>query len=134
MKVRPLRGSAAVFVALLTASALAGCFPTPRAQDATGPREFFKQVSEKEKPCDRPVQVLPAGTAPGRRYRELANLSATCAPGSIELCERRLKERACALGADALLLTDAESGPNPAAVPIHSSLTRSARALQWESP
>jgi hypothetical protein len=107
---------------------------TPRLQDAPAPRDFFKQVSEKEAPCARPVKLLPAGALPGRPYREIASLSATCSPGSIELCERRLKERACTLGADALLLSEGEPGANPAALPMQSLVSRSARALQWESP
>ena len=112
-----------------------GCFAgTPRIQDAPAPRDFYKQVTEKEAPCDHPVKLLPAGAQPGRRYREIASLSATCSPGAIELCERRLKERACVLGADALLLTESESGANPAAIPMQSQVSRSARALQWESP
>jgi hypothetical protein len=135
MEPRLSRRSTSVFAVLVAASAMAGCIGTiPRPEDASAPRDFYKQVSEKEKPCDRPVQLLPPGAPLGRRYRELANLSATCSPGSVELCERRLKERACALGADALLFSDAESGPNPAAAPIQSLVSRSARALQWESP
>jgi hypothetical protein len=102
-------------------------------QDSQAPRDFYKQASEKEMPCDHPIKVFPAGSLPGRPHREVASLSASCSPGSLELCERRLKERACALGADALLLLDGESGPNPAAPPMQSLVSRNARALRWES-
>jgi len=120
-------------VLLQLTPALDGCgVATPRAQDAPAPLDFYKEATEKEKPCDRPVKVLPAGSSLGRPYREIASLSATCSPGSTELCERRLKERACELGADALLLSDAEPGPNPNNVPIQSLVSRNARALRWE--
>ena len=133
MKTRSLRRSAVWFAGLVATSTLGGCFlGTRRPQDAQAPHDFYKQVSEKEVTCDRPVKVLPPGALPGRPHREVASLSATCSPGSIELCERRLRERACALGADALLLTESESGPNPAAAPMHTQVSRSARALVWE--
>jgi len=123
----------ALFILLQLAPTLAACgVATPRVQDAPAPTDFYKQATEKEKPCDRPIQVLPAGSSLGRPYREMASLSATCSPGSTELCERRLKERACEMGADALLLGETEPGPNPNNVPIQSLVSRNARALQWE--
>ena len=125
----------AFWVLLQLTPTLAACgVATPRIQDAPAPLDFYKQASEKETPCDRPIQVLPAGSSLGRPHREIASLSASCSPGSTELCERHLKERACALGADALLLGDAEPGPNPNNVPIQSLVSRSARALKWEGP
>ncbi|HMI86770.1 MAG TPA: hypothetical protein VK550_21905 [Polyangiaceae bacterium] len=132
----PSRRRRAFAIAVVTAlGTLGSCIAgTPRLQDASAPRDFYKEVSEKEAACDRPVQLLPAGTLPGRRYRELASLSATCSPGSVELCDRRLKERACALGADAVLLGEGEPGASPAAIPMQSLVSRNARALKWQSP
>jgi hypothetical protein len=102
-------------------------------QDAQAPQDFYRQLTRKEKPCDRPIEMLPAGSRPGRPHREIASLSASCAVGFTGLCERHLRERACALGADALLLADAEAGPNPAAPAAQSLMSLSARALRWES-
>ena len=129
MITRPLERLIAPFFLQLAMGSL--CVGTPRMQDAPAPRDFYKEVSEKETPCDRPVSVVPAGSLPARPYREIANLSATCSPGSMDLCERRLKQRACELGADALLLEEAAGGPNPSAVPIQSLVSRNARALRW---
>jgi hypothetical protein len=134
MEIRPARRGAICLGAVVSSTALFGCFGTPRAQDALTPREFYQQATEREAPCDRPIKVLPAGVLPGRPHREIATISATCAPGALELCERRLKERACALGADVLVLTEGESGPNPAATPLHSFVSRDARALRWDPP
>jgi hypothetical protein len=111
----------------------AGClFAQQHPEDARAPADFVEQWGKREKPCERPILVFPASAAPGRPKRELANISATCSPGSVELCERRLKERACALGADAILLGESEPGPNPAGGSRQSQVSRSARAVLWE--
>jgi hypothetical protein len=130
MKTRLQRPSTIWIAALVATGTETGCWVRP--EDAPAAPDFYKTVSEREAPCDHPVQLLPAGAVPGRPHREVASLSATCSPGSISLCERHLKERACALGADALLLTESEPGPNPAAKPGQSLVSRSARALRWE--
>src|SRR3954454_10308406 len=92
---------------VLAALPLLGCWAaTPRPEDAHAPRDFYAQIHPAESKCDRDIAMLPPGATPGRPYKEVASLSATCSPGSIELCERRLKERACELGADALVPTE----------------------------
>ena len=123
-------------IAFLIASCLVlatGCWAaTPRIEDAQAPRDFYAEINPSASTCDREVLVFPAGAAPGRPFKELASLSATCSPGSIALCERRMKDRACELGADAVVLVDTEPGPNPA-TPARQRLTsRSGRAIRWE--
>jgi hypothetical protein len=119
-----------VAIALFGLLGTAGCF-WPRAEDAPARRDFYRQWTQREAPCDRLISVFPAQSAPGRPSRELANMSATCSPGSIELCERDLKERACALGADAVLMAEPEPGPNPAGGSRQSLVSRSGRAVRW---
>src|SRR5256885_10616621 len=95
---------------------LGGCWAaTPRPEDAHAPRDFYAQIHPAESKCDRDVAVFPAGAAPGRPHREIASLSATCSPGAIDVCERRMKDRACELAADAVILVEPGSGPNPVA-------------------
>jgi hypothetical protein len=121
-------------MALLTAAALAGCWPfaTPHPEDAHAPRDFYQQVRPPESKCDRAITVLPAGATPGRPHKEVASISATCSPGAVEVCEQRMKERACELGADAVLLLDATPGPNPSGASNQSLVSRNGRAIRWE--
>jgi hypothetical protein len=113
---------------------LGGCSPalTPRPQDYNAPRDFYAQVRPPESKCDREIVVLPAGATPGRPNKEVASLSATCSPGATDVCERRLKDRACELGADAIVLVEPTPGPNPAGPSGQTLVSRSARALRWE--
>jgi hypothetical protein len=116
---------------LLVSLVASACFTTPRPEDLPATQEFLSVDTYKEKECDRPLAVIPAGAQSGRPRRELANISVTCYPGALWLCERRLKERACALGADAVLLSDAEPGPHPAGGSRLSQVSRSGRAVRW---
>ena len=118
----------------LVASILGGCWPalTPRPQDAHAPRDFYAQIRPPESKCEREIAVLPAGSTPGRPHKEVASLSATCSPGSIEVCERRMQERACELGADAVVLVEPSPGPNPVGASGQTLVSRSARAIKWQ--
>jgi hypothetical protein len=115
-------------------SALGGCWPalTPRPQDSNAPRDFYAQVRPPESKCDREITVLPAGSAPGRPHKEVASLSATCSPGAVDVCERQMKDRACELGADAILLAEPSAGPNPVGASGQTLVSRSSRAIRWQ--
>ena len=101
-------------------------------QDAPAPRDFFAQVHDKEEACDHEVVVFRPGAPIARPYKEVGSLSATCSPGAADICERRLRERACALGADGLVLVDPTAGPSPAEVAGQSLISRDGRAIRWE--
>jgi hypothetical protein len=118
----------------LLASTVGGCWPalTPRPQDSNAPRDFYSQVRPSESKCDREIAVFPAGATPGRPHKEVASLSATCSPGAIDVCERQMKERACELGADALVLAEPSAGPNPAGPSGQSLVSRNGRAIRWQ--
>jgi hypothetical protein len=105
----------------------------PRPQDSQAPHDFYAQLRPEGATCDREVAILPSSGASGRKYKELASISATCSPGS-QLCERRLKDRACELGADAVILTEPSSGPNPPGGSSQSLVSQSGRAVRWETP
>jgi hypothetical protein len=121
-----MRRGLLVVVALSCAPAL-----TPRPQDSSAPRDFYAQFSREKPACDREVAVLPAGSSTGRTYKEVASISATCSPGSIELCEERLKSRACELGADAVIETEPAPGATPSGASGQSLVSRGARAIRW---
>lgn len=127
-------GATAKEVVLLGSIALAaGCFGTPRVEDAHAPRAYWEEVvGSRESKCDRPIDVVPAHAMLGRARREVANITVSCYPGVPWVCERLLKERACELGADAVLLSDAEPGPNPAGGSRQSMVSKSGRAVRWE--
>jgi hypothetical protein len=115
------------------ASHLAACWAaTPRPEDAHAPRDFYAQLRPPERKCDRDVAILPAGATPGRPHKEVSSLSATCSPGAIDVCDQRLKERACELGADAIVMVEPTPGPNPAGASGQRLVSRSGRAIRWE--
>ena len=118
---------------LVASLVVSACFATtPRPEDVPATREFLSVDTYKEKECDHPVAVIPAAAPTGRPHRQLANISVTCYPGATWLCERRLKERACALGADAVILSDSEPGPNPAGGSRLSQISQNGRAVRWK--
>jgi hypothetical protein len=126
-------------VALVVCAIACGCaevtprIPTPHVQDAHAPADFYEANLHRESPpCDRAIALFPAaGAASGRRYKEIASLSATCSPGSLELCEQRLKERACELKADAVIMTESTPGASPAGASGQSLVSKSGRAIRW---
>jgi hypothetical protein len=122
------------FTLLIGPVVFSGCGAalTPRVQDAPAPRDFFTEVHEKETPCDHEVVVFPPEASVAKPYKELASMSATCSPGAVDICERRLKERACALGADAVILVGSGPSPQPAGGSNQSIVSRSGRAVRWE--
>src|SRR5690349_22182849 len=124
--------SRSVMVILGSIALVAGCLGAPRIEDAHAPRAYWDSVNGPEPKCDRPLAVIPAHAVSGRPHREIANISVTCYPGVLWVCERRLKERACELGADAVLLSDALPGPNPAGGSRQSTVSQSGRAVRWE--
>jgi hypothetical protein len=120
---------------LLVVHALGGCWAlTPRIEDATAPRDFYAQTQPSKSKCVREIAVFPPGALPARPHKDVASLSATCYPGALELCEQRMKDRACELGGDALLLLESTAGPNPAGASRQSLVARSGRAVRWEAP
>jgi hypothetical protein len=125
----PLGSARLTFVACI--AALPACLAlTPHPEDAQAPRDFYRQVRPPASTCKRMVEVLSPETPIRRPYKELSALSATCSPGARSVCERRLKDRACERGADAVLL-NADAGPTPAGASSLSEISVSGRAVAW---
>jgi hypothetical protein len=121
------------WAALLSAEGLCGGPAlTPRLEDTHAPRDFYAQVQRKEPACNRPVTVFPPGAAVGTPYKEMSSLSGTCSPGAIDVCEARMMERACELGAYAVILSETSPGPDPAGASSQSIVSRTGRAVRWE--
>jgi hypothetical protein len=120
---------------IAAAVSLLGCglAGTPRAQDAPAPRDFYAQLKPDDPPaCRRPVRVFePSASLPG--YQVMSSMSVTCSPGALDVCERRLRARACELQADAVILEEA-SGPAgvPPGASSQSLVTRGGRAIRWK--
>lgn len=119
-------------LALSSAAWFVACFAaTPRIEDASAPRDFREQVAGADAECHRLVELVEEGARVSRPYDELAMLSATCSPGARSLCERRLKESACARGADAVLLVAPVPGALPPGSSGFSQIAVSGRAVRW---
>jgi len=113
---------------------LAGCnfMATPRIEDAPAPSDYYRLAKPSERKCKRDVPILEANRAGGRPYEELKTLSATCYPGTPGVCEQTLLERACELGADALLVLEPQALGSPAGANTQSLTSMTARALRWK--
>lgn len=110
-----------------------GCIsvPTPRAEDASAPSDYFASSNVATTACPREVELLRSAAEVRRPFRQLADLSATCYPGAPRVCENRLLARACELEADALVLSEATPGGTPPGASSQSRVSISGRAVRW---
>jgi hypothetical protein len=104
---------------------------TPHHEDVAAPGDAYQQALGPRPECEPMVELLRSPTLAQRPYRELASLSATCSPGSRELCERRLLDRACQLRASAVILTPDAGGGTPPGASTQSRISMSGRAVRW---
>jgi hypothetical protein len=103
----------------------------PRPEDAPALKDFHSQLTRGEGPvCAHVISLLEPGQVT-RPYKVILSLSATCSPGSVQLCEDRLIERACRLGADAVVLDGVEDGASPPGASPQSLVSRGGRAIRW---
>jgi len=106
---------------------------TPRIEDATAPRDYYRLAKPSERKCRRDVPLLNAAQAGGLPYDELNTLSASCYPGTPEVCEQALLERACELHADALLVLEPQANGSPPGANTQSLTSLTARALRFRA-
>jgi hypothetical protein len=131
----PIVKRIALALAAWIAPVAIGCLPDPKYNVATDPAVGappapFPSVWPRWKPradCPRGVSVVSSTQANGRRYRVVSQTSVTCGMAFGADCEERLVERACELGADAVVLSDDERGPKP----MHDP-TRSGLLVRWD--
>lgn len=122
-------GLASIGLLAVTACAVMGL---PRIEDSPAPREYYEQTTTAESTCSPPVELLRSASEVVRPYREVATLSATCYPGTPRLCEQRLKERACELKAEAIILMAPTPGGTPSGASTQSQVSLSGRAVRWK--
>lgn len=70
-------------------------------------------------PCARDVPLVTASAAATRHHDVISRISVTCAPLLPGECDEHLRDRACAVGADAVIIDDGADGPalSPATPP-----------------
>jgi len=71
-----------------------------------------QEMAARTKPaprCEHFLEMVPQSSVT-RPYDELSRVSVTCHPALPEMCDRSLRERACALKADVILLQPAAPG------------------------
>jgi hypothetical protein len=110
-----MAGFSTATAVLVLGAATLGCVhpvlgpPPARAMSSRNvPVVYFEEVSDtKAAPrCRHPVPFVSADATPLHAYRVLSRTSATCAPLAPHDCDDTLQARACALGADAVVLDD----------------------------
>ncbi|HET9957831.1 MAG TPA: hypothetical protein VFQ61_25210 [Polyangiaceae bacterium] len=116
----------------MASSILAGCWEslTLRPEDAPAPRDYYREIVRKKSDCSTDVPLLREGEV-NRPYEEVSRLSSTCYPGTPAVCERTLKERACQLSADALLVQRSVASGSPPGTSHESLMAMQARAVRW---
>jgi len=116
----------------LSSACAGGPALTPRLEDASAPHDFYKALNPGERKCKRDVPVLHENEVGDRKYHEVSAISATCYPGAPNVCQQTLRERACELKADALILSESpEGGATPPGASGQSAVSVSARAVNW---
>ena len=122
---------------LLASMWLVGCITprliTPEPQDAPAPSDTLAQVRGVggHSRCAREVQVLSPALGAIRPFRAIASISATCSPGTPSVCEEHLRERACELEGDAVILSDKGYEPAPSTGATRSLVARAGRVVRW---
>ena len=106
------------WVSLWVSLCLTACYGVP-AQEVLGPRDTLART-EPEQRCERVVELIESNTT-SRPYREVSRISVTCHPSARDMCQRRLRERACRLGADAVLVSETVAGTGDARPPYSQS-------------
>jgi hypothetical protein len=122
------------FVVVLALALTVGCFrPTyvPAVNGGAGNIALERAPSTAH--CDREIQLL--SSAPSGDYEEVRKVDAVCTAGYPFDCDALLRSRACALGADAVILTnEPEPPPAAAASPVSGyRMTRRGTAIRSAS-
>jgi hypothetical protein len=121
-------------VATLLASVIvaAGCVTlagVPNPEDRHAPSEVYESIQRPN--CGRFVEMLAPHQQPARAYKTVASLSVTCHNGVNAACDRRLRERACELGGDALMLFESQSAPIPLGSARRTDIVRSGQVIRF---
>lgn len=122
---------------LLVAVSLTSCITprliTPHPEDAAAPGDTVAQLrgADHHSRCSRHVQVVPPAVGVMRPHRSIASISATCSPGTPSVCEQHLRERACELEGDAVILSDRAAEPAPTTGSTRALVARAGQVVRW---
>jgi len=123
------RCSVLLMLSLPTACAVV----TPPFQHVPATAETYASLQPAEHACGREIPVLPATTPMMASYRDVGSVSVTCYPGVLGLCDRRLQDGGCRLGADAVIRAAAiDEVPPPLGASKQLLVVRSGRAIRYE--
>jgi hypothetical protein len=123
--------------ALLVGVCLTGCITpkliTPNTQDSAAPGDTIVQLrgANDRSRCSRHVQVVPPAVGAMRPFHSIASVSATCSPGTPSVCEQHLRERACELEGDAVILSDKVEQPAPTTGSTRALVARAGQVVRW---
>jgi len=122
-----------IFTAVIAAASGCAYMATERIEDQAAPRDAYKQLTQARatSKCERKVQLFRSTAEVLRPYRQASLLSATCSPGTPSVCDEVILERACALGADAVILEGASSKGTPWSASTQTLSSRGGRAIRW---
>ena len=103
-----------------------------RPEHAHAPKEYYQSAEQESAPCGRLVEIWERFPPTDRPYREIATISVTCYPGALTLCERRMRHRACELGADAVIAMEPQGTGTPPGSSLQSYVARSGKAIRYQ--
>jgi hypothetical protein len=106
---------------------LVGCVTTPREVPTV--QDLIKH-SKPAPRCEHLVEFVDRDRA-NRPYTELSRASVTCHPALPDLCERSLRDKACEVGADAVLLVPATSGASRSVPNTRDQVWKDAVLARW---
>ena len=112
---------------LVISLGLSGCVTTPREVPSV------QEMVARSKPaarCEHLVEFVDRDSVK-RPYTEISRASVTCHPALPELCERSLRDRACKLGADAVVLFPATTGASRSVPNTRDQIWKNAVLARW---
>lgn len=122
-----------LFVCLCLTACIKPQLITPHTQDSSAPGDTILQLrgADEHSRCSRDVQVVPSTVGATRPFRSVASISATCSPGAPSVCEQHLRERACELGGDAVIISESVEGAAPQTGSNYSLVARAGKVVRW---
>ena len=82
--------------------------------------------------CDNLIEALSSSAPVTRPYTTIASISVSCYYGATSACKRRLVERACDLGGDAVILEATEAKPAPTGILPQKEVTQSGKVIRFD--
>ncbi len=98
--------------------------------DQHAPDEIYQGMRKPN--CDRSVEILGSATAVVRPFTQVSVISVACYHGALSACRRRLIERACEVGGDAVISSDSEAKTLPMTHGQRLDVIMSGQVIRYE--